>query len=679
MTAALDSWIKPPPKPAEYVQSEKRHEEMQRRNAVERAAQDKSWVDFAAKLRADPTMMRKLRPTTPQGVDGKLFDLWNLLRQVADTDHRHAIESVEPLKPMIGVEATEGFRVGLIAHWRAWSPWLRSTRKNEELNEIRSLDSMGIAGITLEAIGSSGWAAGLSDDDVRRAAGYATLELNGFPSWMTDLARARPNVVRAVLSNEIEAELGPADGPQFGILLDLARGDAAVAELMAPFVLAELEKRPAIATTFLSPVIDIIVRGLPTERERLKALAIERFCSATDPGVYSHYIRAVFGVDGAAATDAVFAKLDTLKPAAQPAFVQLMLPHVFGRQFSDDVPNIVNLPLSSLERLIRLAFASIRVEDDNVHPDGGLFSPDGRDDAENARNAAFNRLVNTPGRASFDAILRLAKVAGFPISEARLSELAKERAAKDSESATWKPSEVFEFEQTAETQPQTARDLLMVARRRLADMQYDLLHDDFQQGETLAGLGNERAVQKWIADRLQLKQGGSYSVDREVHVAEEKEPDLRLRAKATDASVPLEVKVAETWTLPQLEAALTTQLCDQYLRAREGRHGILLLVHQKPRPRGWTRKSKRLSFDAVVARLRTMAAKIAGSASDAPQPEVAVLDVSSFAKKAAKKKAAKKNVAKKPATRRKRAMAGEGVRRRTVTRRGRKIGRARRG
>jgi hypothetical protein len=224
MTAALDSWIKPPPKPAEYVQ------EMQRRNAVERAAQDKSWVDFAAKLRADPTMMRKLRPTTPQGVDGKLFHLWNLLRQVADTDHRYAIESVEPLRPMIGVEATEGFRVGLIAHWRAWSPWLRSTRKNEELNEIRSLDSMGIAGITLEAIGTSGWAAGLSDDDVRRAAGYATLELNGFPSWMTDLARARPNVVRAVLSNEIEAELGPADGRQLGILLDLARGDAAVAE-----------------------------------------------------------------------------------------------------------------------------------------------------------------------------------------------------------------------------------------------------------------------------------------------------------------------------------------------------------------------------------------------------------------------------------------------------------------
>ena len=191
MTEALNSWIKPPPKTAEFARSERRREEIQRRNAVERAAQDKSWVDFAADLRADPALMRKLRPTSAEGVDGKLFHLWDLLSRVVDSDHRYAIESVEPLKPMIGAEATEGFRVGLIAHWRAWSPWLRSTRKNEELNQIRSLDSMGIAGVTLEAIGTPGWAAGLSNDDATRAAGYATLELNGFPRWFADLAQCK--------------------------------------------------------------------------------------------------------------------------------------------------------------------------------------------------------------------------------------------------------------------------------------------------------------------------------------------------------------------------------------------------------------------------------------------------------------------------------------------------------
>jgi hypothetical protein len=128
-----------------------------------------------------------------------------------------------------------------------------------------------------------------------------------------------------------------------------------------------------------------------------------------------------------------------------------------------------------------------------------------------------------------------------------------------------------------------------------------------------------------------LKQGRSYSVEREVHVADEKEPDIRLRAKATDASVPTEVKVAESWTLDDLEAALKDQLCGQYLRARDGRHGILLLVHQNPRPKGWRRgDGAMLSFEQVVAHLREIAVAIAASSPEAPQPEIAVLDVSSF-------------------------------------------------
>src|SRR5207244_8192423 len=68
-------------------------------------------------------------------------------------------------------------------------------------------------------------------------------------------------------------------------------------------------------------------------------------------------------------------------------------------------------------------------------------------------------------------------------------------------------------------------------------MQYDLHHDDFQQGEALAGLPREKPVQKWTADRLRLKQRCSYSVEREVHVADENEPDIRLRAKVADPSV----------------------------------------------------------------------------------------------------------------------------------------------
>ena len=133
-----------------------------------------------------------------------------------------------------------------------------------------------------------------------------------------------------------------------------------------------------------------------------------------------------------------------------------------------------------------------------------------------------------------------------------------------------------------------------------------------------------------MADRLRQKQGRSFSVEREPHVVHEKEPDVRIRAKATDASVSMEIKVAETWSLTELDDALEVQLCGRYLRSDQGQYGVLLLVHQKGRPKGWQDNNaggKYLCFAEVVDRLRARALAISGKSHNSPQPEVAVLDI----------------------------------------------------
>ena len=107
------------------------------------------------------------------------------------------------------------------------------------------------------------------------------------------------------------------------------------------------------------------------------------------------------------------------------------------------------------------------------------------------------------------------------------------------------------------------------------------------------------------------------------------EPDIRFRAKASDANVPMEIKVAESWSLAQLEDALSIQLIGRYMRDRHNRWGILLLVHQKVRPRGWlTAGGNWLTFDQVVTHLRSLARSIAAAEPNAPQAEIAVIDVS---------------------------------------------------
>lgn len=185
------------------------------------------------------------------------------------------------------------------------------------------------------------------------------------------------------------------------------------------------------------------------------------------------------------------------------------------------------------------------------------------------------------------------------------------------------------MEQQFDAAPNTPADLQSVALRRFADLQHSLHHDDFAQGRTLKMLPDERAVQNWVADQLRNRQRRAYSVEREPHVVDEKEPDIRLRARTTDASLPIEIKVVESWTLSQLEAALVEQLGARYLRAKDASHGILLVVHQNAREQGWKSGDGRwLMFREVVLHLRNLADAEAARSPDAPQAIVAVLDVS---------------------------------------------------
>jgi hypothetical protein len=227
------------------------------------------------------------------------------------------------------------------------------------------------------------------------------------------------------------------------------------------------------------------------------------------------------------------------------AFVERLLPRVFdGRFFSAGVsPD--NLPFDTLERLVWIDFSTIRVEEDRSRASGEAYSPDERDSAEEAHGAAFNRLAETPGRATFQALLRLPKHPYCAIPSSRLHAIAFNRAAQDSESALWRPTEPHEFERSFETGPQTARDLQRVAIGGVADIQHDVLHGDFAQGATVSSLPNKTALQNRAADRLRLKQGRAYSIEPEPNVVEEKEPDVRFRAKASDASVAMDIEVAD--------------------------------------------------------------------------------------------------------------------------------------
>jgi len=632
MQAAYIESTTPRVKSEEEIKSEEALTETMRANENAQSERDQSWIDFIADLRANPAQLRQLHPATSTGVDNRIYGLWQLLSEATRSNSCYAIDSVAPIAELAGEEVAAAFAAGLSEIWRAWNPTLHSARPPNERNQISSVDCLGIAGVSIEAAAHADWAQRLTEEQAIRAAEYATLEINGFPNWLVALVKAWPAAVEKVLAKEVASNLDdPTPGVHHLILEAISRSDESLVRLMSPTLWRELQARPDLNRTALQPVLFILKRGLPeADKGDLYSLALYRFQSATDPQISAQYLGAAYAVNAQGATDALMAKLDLLGEAEKTALVERALPQIFGSRWIRSAPPDVHLDVATLERLVLLAYRTVRIEEDRDRANKGAYSPDERDEAQEARSAAFTALVSTPGRAAFDAILRLVDTPDFPVARSRLLALAYERAAEDAEHTAWPADEPLRFEQKFEKPPATGPELQFVALQRLEDMQHALIHDDFKQSTTLSALPDEPAVQNWVADRLKQVQGTAYSISREEHVADEKEPDLRFRAKASDAKVATEIKVAESWTLQQLEDALTNQLCGQYLRAQDGRYGILLLVHQKPRPKGWELPDGTyLSFDAVVQRLRDLAARIRSKSPTGPQPEISVVDVSS--------------------------------------------------
>jgi hypothetical protein len=204
----------------------------------------------------------------------------------------------------------------------------------------------------------------------------------------------------------------------------------------------------------------------------------------------------------------------------------------------------------------------------------------------------------------------------------------------DSEPKALRAVDVLTFEKSHELVPATSADLQRVGVARLRDIEHLLLHGDFNQGKTVTRLQLEADVQNWFADRLASMQGHSYSLEREPHVAEEKEPDIRLGSlRDPAAKAPIEIKVAGSWSLKELEEALTLQLRGRYLRDKDNRFGILLVVHNGVRPRGWKKGSAYLTFAEVMAHLEMLAKDMASADALAPQMIPVGIDLSSIAQR----------------------------------------------
>jgi len=589
---------------------------------------DDSWVRFIEGLRADPGQLDSLIPQTKTTADSRLVDLYQLLSSRMRSRSRYSIESLAAVEPILGPVVTAKFGTALIAFARNWTP-VAPSQRGPDAQGFTSFDIMGLAGLSLEAASTPHWAEGLAPDAARQAAVYALAELNGFPHYFVRLAAVHPATVQAVLDAEVAVQVAAGRADVHGILDRLAYADVALAKLATPSLVGLLEDEANFPLAMLPKVVDVIARGAPEQTPTLAPMAARRAIAVTEPEAAALYLAVLFAADPEQGVETLEQKAASLTDADRTALCTALLPRLFGDRMG---VNPISPPMSfgGLLKLIRIAFDTVRLSEDLDRVGRGVYSPGARDHAQDARDAILSRLEETPGEATYAALKTFAAAPGFPVPSSWLLRAARRRAEKDAALTPWKVADVIDFEQSFEKSPTTTLELQALVRRRVEKIAHDLVHGKFAQADTLKGLVDENAVQRWIADRFETLRGRAYSVERETHVADEKEPDITLTSRDSSVVLPIEIKVIDGLSVSALEAALENQLCGQYLRHATARHGVLLLIHQSPRTAGWKLPDVvgYVPLSQVLAHLEDQAKRIRERDPQGPQPIVLLIDVS---------------------------------------------------
>ncbi len=599
------------------LESDREYEKLQRRDRRVRLVREgrkrqheEDWLSWKKQLVSDPegAFKGEVLLTTARN----LYMVLDLANQ--DRGTRYNAWSTNTLERVFGEVVTAQAAKAFQAIWREHSPTLWSQRPIDRRNSILWVWCEGLTGLAAEAQ-SLGWANRLTQGEARTAATYATIELNGFPAWLDDLAAAHPSIVDAVIGGELGAELA-LEQEHSRTLQHLSYASISVKSLLAPHLLAALFNWPSVfkneecsrhEASHLVRVLDILSDVVEDEgRAPIGDLCIERFSSDPTGPLALEWLQGAFRFDPVQATRVLEEGLASIPVEDRSRYAIRMFASLFGGrsivfQLSDESKRV-----ATLYRLVRCAYHYVPPAEDQHHE--GVYSPDERDHAERARGYLLMTLVDTPGPEARKIVLDLAADPAFGHFPDRVRFLARQRAAKDAEGLGLKPEDVLHLEKAYEAPPCDREGLSAVMLDRLDDLAHNISHHDFSDRRTLQKIKDEVEIQRTLALRLELASKDAYVVSREEEVADSKRTDIRLAATRGNLKAVIEVKISSKWTLVELEQALRVQLVGQYLRHTSCRVGCLMLVYEG-RKKFWKhpQTNKRLDFSGVVDHLNALA------------------------------------------------------------------------
>ncbi|WAB89922.1 MULTISPECIES: NACHT domain-containing NTPase [Pseudomonas] len=508
------------------------------------------------------------------------------------------------LIPEFGETIARAFRDGATNFWRNHRPRLRS--EGAEANSTPFSVIFGLMGLSIESLDEPDWIKRLSPSEAEVATRFALLELNGFPNWLQTLYISQPGVVLDVVITEIDFELA-AENPEIPshyLLSKISWNGDWMWDRLAPLILSRLRKPPKNIDNLRYMLS--IVQGSSLDGTAIAKLAMQKTKATRNLTTAPRWFAMWVGVNPAVAIPALAARLAELKDDQQKVhFAMSFITALIGGRRESRSSRQAYRTVEHMKSLYLLMHEYVREAEDINRAGTGVYSPELRDDAQDARNALFSFISETPGKEAYLALMDISHIHPAEKSRPWMAFHAKRKATLDADGPAWAPLQVRDFHDQLERTPSNHRDLWYLAIDRLLDLKNDLEEGDSSIASILQAVDRETEIRKFIGNWCRERSAGRYVIPQEEELADAKRPDLRFHGVGFDRPVPAELKLGDKWTGPHLFERLEIQLCGDYLRDRRSNRGIFVLVYHGTKS-SWDLPNGRRaeSFDALLEALQ---------------------------------------------------------------------------
>jgi hypothetical protein len=550
LEARLEQLLTPSPENIEYKKQEqrwKRQAAARTKKQAEQFEKEKAYVLGHVDLIRDPKFPQ------PSDLSRLQWYLHQKIREKSNGTTKWTDGRWRELIPIFGEPVAEAYRDGAMAYWRKYKPVLRS-EGGRTANQTPGSVIFGLSGLGIEFGANADHVRRLDGTEAELASRYALDELNGFPNWFQTLFEVHRDTVRKTVLGEIEWELktGEPDKDTNYVLSDISWSGQWAWDDLAPDLFALLEAQEPKNGAHLHQLLKII-QGSQISDAQIAQLAKRRIASVAGERLADWYAVWV-GVSPDLAIPSLerhFASISDDKDRTE--FAMRFITKLWGSRDSESFG--ARSAFVTPKHLLSLYFAMheyIRASDDIDRADGGVYSPELRDHAQNARNRILQELIKIPGKDAFLALQAIAEKSQQTPSYGYLELQSKQKAEQDADLKPWTPEAVKEFNDRLDRIPSTHRELADLAVLRLLDLKDDLEEGDDSVAAVVKKITEETMLRNYIGHELRQKASGRYSIPQEEELADAKKPDLRFHAIAIDAPVPCELKIADKWTGPSL-------------------------------------------------------------------------------------------------------------------------------